>query len=276
MNGGFLSWWQHMPERIDPYILEVGSFRIGYYGLMYVLAFLTFYMLLRHRLKSERFDFKADILDDLLPWLIAGVIVGGRLGYVIFYQFEYYLSHPLEIFLPFEFTDGIRYTGIAGMSYHGGVAGVIVAGLWFARKRKVSFWGLADFACPAIPLGYTFGRIGNFINGELYGRPTALPWGMYFPHDRSGLLRHPSQLYEALFEGIALFALLWALRKKRPFKGFHLGLYLMGYGTVRFFIEFVREPDAHLGFILGPLSMGQALCLLMVAGGGAISMFKKD
>jgi phosphatidylglycerol:prolipoprotein diacylglycerol transferase len=266
----FIQWWNHIPEHLDPYLIEIGSFRIGWYGLMYLAAFATSYILCLYRVKREGIGYSKEFIQDYLIWGAVGLIVGARLGYVMIYNPGYYASHPLEIILPFEFDEGFRYTGISGMSYHGGVLGVVAATVLYLKRRKLGFWRFSEFFTPAIPLGYTFGRIGNFINGELYGRVTTVPWGMYFPLDPTGRLRHPSQLYEAFFEGIVLFALLWLLRKKSPFEGFMLSLYLMGYGTVRFFIEFFREPDQHLGSVLGPLSMGQMLCVLMVLAGGAI------
>ena len=165
--------------------------------------------------------------------------------------------------------------GISGMSYHGGAIGVLLASIIFCRKHRINFWRFADLFCPAIPLGYTFGRIGNFINGELYGRVTTVPWGMYFPLDPYHRLRHPSQLYEAFFEGIFLFAILWMMRKKKYFDGFLFSLYLIGYGTVRFFIEFFRAADPQVGFVFGMLTMGQVLCLVMVFLGIAVIIIKK-
>jgi phosphatidylglycerol:prolipoprotein diacylglycerol transferase len=161
------------------------------------------------------------------------------------------------------------------MSYHGGLIGVVIVFILFCRKHKINFWHFGDLFCPAIPLGYTFGRIGNFINGELWGRVTTMPWGMYFPLDSTHSLRHPSQLYEALFEGIVLFILLWLIKKKKLFDGFLIGIYIGGYGFVRFFIEFFREPDYQLGFVLGFMSMGQVLCLLMMATGITILIWRK-
>lgn len=267
-------WWNHLPEHINPYIIEIGSFRLGYYGLMYLVAFAILYLLVMWRLKHEKVEFSKETVQDFLVWAVLGLIIGARLGYVLLYNFAYYASHPLEIFLPFEFSDGLRYTGIAGMSYHGGVIGVFLAGVLYCRRRKLRFWRFADFFAPAIPLGYTFGRIGNFINGELFGRATTVPWGMYFPQDPEGLLRHPSQLYEAFFEGVVLFAVLWSIRKKRYFDGFFISLYLIGYGLVRFFIEFFREPDPQLGFVSGPFTQGQVLCFIMVAAGGALMLVR--
>lgn len=267
-------WWSHLPEHINPYIIEIGSFRLGYYGLMYLVAFAILYLLVIWRLKHEKVEFSKETVQDFLVWAVLGLIIGARLGYVLLYNFAYYASHPLEIFLPFEFSDGLRYTGIAGMSYHGGVLGVFLAGVLYCRRRKLRFWRFADFFAPAIPLGYTFGRIGNFINGELFGRATTVPWGMYFPQDPEGLLRHPSQLYEAFFEGVVLFAVLWSIRKKRYFDGFFISLYLIGYGLVRFFIEFFREPDPQLGLVSGPFTQGQVLCFIMVAAGGALMLVR--
>jgi phosphatidylglycerol:prolipoprotein diacylglycerol transferase len=161
------------------------------------------------------------------------------------------------------------------MSYHGGLIAVLLATILFCYKNKINFWHFTDLLVPAIPLGYTFGRLGNFTNGELYGRVTTMPWGMYFPLDPTYQLRHPSQLYEAFFEGVFLFVILWFLRKRSPFNGFLISLYLIGYGTVRFFIEFVRQPDTQLGFILGPFTMGQLLSFSMILGGSVVFLMKK-
>jgi phosphatidylglycerol:prolipoprotein diacylglycerol transferase len=270
----FVNFWQHLPSRIDPNIFQIGSFQVRYYSLMYIVAFALTYFLVVYRLQKEKFPYTRETIQDFMLWAIIGVILGGRLGYVLFYNFEYYLRHPSEIFLPFDFSHGIRFVGISGMSYHGGLVGLIAAAVIFCRKYRIAFWNMADLFAPAVPLGYTFGRIGNFINGELWGRATTVPWGMYFPLDGSGLLRHPSQLYEAFFEGVLLFAVLWGLREKRYFEGFFVALYVAGYGLVRFFIEFYREPDAQLGFVLGSLSMGQVLSLLMVMVGVVIAVMK--
>lgn len=271
-----IEFWQHLPERIDPSILQIGSFQLRWYSLMYIAAFLTTYLLVVYRIRrEERFDsYSPETVQDLFIWAITGLILGARLGYVLFYNFSYYASHPLEIFLPFEFSNGVRFVGISGMSYHGGAIGVFIAGLIFCRRNRIDFWNLVDLLCPVIPLGYTFGRIGNFLNGELYGRVTTVPWGMYFPLDPTAQLRHPSQLYEAFFEGIFLFALLWRLRDARIPRGAFLGVYLIGYGAVRFVIEIFREPDSQLGLYWGLFSMGQLLCLAMIAIGIAIIIYR--
>lgn len=270
-----IHFWQHLPAHFRPYLFEIGSFQLRYYSLMYIVAFLLTYFLVSHRIKTERYPYSMETIQNAFIWIITGLILGARLGYVLFYNFDYYVHHPLEIILPFDFSGGFRFVGISGMSYHGGALGVLLAAVIFCRRYKIDFWNLADLVSPAVPLGYTFGRIGNFINGELYGRATTVPWGMYFPLDPSRQLRHPSQLYEAFFEGLFLFAILWGIRKKSPFDGFLLALYIAGYGFVRLVIEFFREPDAQLGFIFGPLTMGQLLCLLMILGGAAIYLIRK-
>ena len=270
-----INFWQHIPEHINPEIIHLGHFQIRYYGLMYVVAFTVVYLLVAYRIKSERLDISKDVIQDCFVWIILGLMIGARIGYVLFYNAGYYLANPLEIFLPFSFSGGFHFTGLAGMSYHGGLIGIIVASTLFCIKKKMDFWRLADLLIPAIPLGYTFGRIGNFINGELYGRVTLRPWGMYFPLAPSNQLRHPSQLYEAFFEGVMLFLVLWSIRKKNIFKGFFLSAYLIGYGSVRFFIEFTREPDEQLGLIAGPLTMGQILCITMILAGIGIFYIRK-
>jgi phosphatidylglycerol:prolipoprotein diacylglycerol transferase len=234
---------------------------------MYIVAFAIAYGLMRYRTRVEGFEYSPEFIQDFMVWAILGVMIGGRLGYVFFYDWPYFSRHPLKIFLPVDFSDGIRFTGLSGMAYHGGVIGVLLASVWFCRRRGISFWSLSDFVIPTVPLGYTFGRIGNFLNGELYGRATTSPWGMVFPMDPTGQLRHPSQLYEAFFEGVVLFGLLWWIRRKPLPAGSLLAIYLIGYGVVRFGIEFFREPDPHLMYVLGPFSMGQVLCSLMILVG---------
>ncbi len=268
--------WRHLPSHMSPNLLEIGSFQLRYYSLMYLAAFATTYFLVMYRVRREGYPYTADQIQDYFVWAIFGVIVGGRLGYVLFYNPAYYLKHPLEILFPFSFSGGFHFIGISGMSFHGGVIAILIASIIFCRRRGIAFWRFADLICPAIPLGYTFGRIGNFINGELYGRATTVPWGMVFPGDPLHLLRHPSQLYEAFFEGIVLFAVLWLIRKRSPFDGALFAWYLIGYGAIRFFIEFYREPDAHLGFVLGPFSMGQLLCFAMIAAGAMIYTVRRS
>ncbi len=253
---------------MSPVIFQIGWFKLQYYGLMYIAAFATTFFLVLYRLKHEkRFDISTDQVKDAITYLILGLIIGARLGYVLFYNLPHYLNHPLEIILPFSFANGITFTGISGMSYHGGLIGATLAGWLYVRRTKIDWWDGVDLFVPAIPLGYTFGRLGNFFNGELYGRVTTSSIGMYFPLAPTRQLRHPSQLYEAAFEGLFLFVVLWSIRRVKMPKGAMLAIYLIGYGTVRFVIEFFRQPDVQLGFVVGPFSMGQVLCFLMIAAG---------
>jgi phosphatidylglycerol---prolipoprotein diacylglyceryl transferase len=272
-----MTWWQHLPEKMSPTIFGIGSFQLRWYGMMYILAFATVYLLVMARYKLEKPKIDLEVAQNWFMYAILGVILGGRIGYVLFYDPGMILTNPLGILLPVDVNNGFRFTGLAGMSYHGGVIGVALLSMLYVRQQKIGFWALADLVVPAIPLGYTFGRLGNFINGELYGRVTDVAWGMYFPDDFSQQLRHPSQLYEALFEGIALFALLWMIRNNKKLTHLMFPIYLIGYGVARFFIEFVRQPDAHLGTIFGPFSMGQILCFAMIAAGlGLIALIRRQ
>ncbi|MBN1365394.1 MAG: prolipoprotein diacylglyceryl transferase [Syntrophaceae bacterium] len=263
--------WQHLPLHINPALFSIGPFQLRYYSLMYLVGLTIVYFVTIYRIKNENYEYTNQTLQDYLIWGILAMIIGARLGEVLIYNFNYFMHHPLEIFLPFSFSNGIHFTGISGMSYHGAVIGIILMSLFFLKKRNINFWKFADLLAPAVPLGYTFGRIGNFINGELWGKITTMPWGMYFPLDPTRSLRHPSQLYEAFFEGIFLFIILWLMRKKNYFDGFLLGLYILGYGFVRFMIEFFREPD----FMAGSVSIGQVLCVLMMAVGLFILFWRR-
>ena len=276
MINRFIYFWNHLPDHIIPYIIQLGQFQIRYYGLMYIVAFSIVYLLVIKRMKDENYKLTKVILQNFFVWIIMGVMIGARLGYVLIYNLTYYIHHPIEILLPFSLTGGFHFTGLAGMSYHGGLAGIILASVFFCKKNRVSFWYMSDLIIPAIPLGYTFGRLGNFINGELYGRVTNMPWGMYFPLDPTGRLRHPSQLYEAFFEGVFLFIILWTIRKRESLKGHFLSIYLIGYGFIRFFIEFVRQPDPQIGYVTAFLTMGQILCIAMVLCGISLILFRKS
>ena len=263
-----LIWWQTLPSKMDPVLVSIGPLTIYWYSTMYLVSFGVVYILCRRKIKDNSFTkINVEQLEDLLSWCFIGLLIGARVGYVLFYNFEYYISNPLEIIIPFKNYNGNWvFTGIAGMSYHGGLIGVVSAIWFFSRKLKLHFFELSDFLTAAIPMGYFFGRIGNFINGELYGRVTEAPIGMYFPNAGDQSLRHPSQLYEALFEGIILYYVINFFNKHKEL-GFNSGTYVIGYGFVRFFIEYYRQPDAHLGFILFNLSMGQILCIVMTLCG---------
>ena len=251
-----------MFPQIDPILVTIGPFAVRWYGLMYIFGFLTAWVLGRYRAKRVG-TFTAHEFDDLLTWGCFGVIVGGRLGYVLFYDFAYYMVNPLEII----------YLQRGGMSFHGGMLGVIFS-VWFAaRMRGKTLFQTMDFVAPLVPPGLFFGRIGNFINGELWGRVTDAPIGMMFPGG-GPLPRHPSQLYEAGLEGLVFFCLLWAYSAKPRPRMAVSGLFLLGYGSFRFVVEFFREPDAHLGLVaLNTLSMGQVLCLPMILGGALLMLY---
>ncbi|HNY32125.1 MAG TPA: prolipoprotein diacylglyceryl transferase [Fibrobacteria bacterium] len=276
--------WEHLQWHLDPIAIQLGPLAVRWYGLMYAVAFGVAYWLVMRRLKHETWEISRDHVDRLLTWAVGGVLIGGRIGYVLFYNWGYFSHHPLEIFFPFgsDAEGGVRFTGISGMSYHGGLAGFAIGHIIFSLRNRINPLRFADLIVPAIPLGYMFGRFGNFINGELWGRVTDVAWAMRFPSDTSlgsplnGIappLRHPSQLYEAFGEGLLIWAILWGLKNRPFFKGRMFALYLIGYGLVRFAVEFTREPDAQLGFVLGSLSMGQVLCSTMILVGTTLLFF---
>lgn len=242
--------------RIDPVAVRVGGLAIRWYGLAYVAGFIAAGLLLRALNRRWRVGLSDDAQLDIVLGAVAGVIVGGRLGYVLFYDLGAYLKAPLTVFAVWD----------GGMSFHGGLAGILLAGILLARHEKVPFLRLADMGAVGAPIGFGLGRLANFVNGELWGRTTTMPWGMVFP-GAGPLPRHPSQLYEALLEGVVLFCVMFALsRRKRP-DGFMLGMMLALYGVFRILVEFVREPDVQLGLVAGPFSMGQLLSVPMVLVG---------
>jgi phosphatidylglycerol:prolipoprotein diacylglycerol transferase len=290
------------PSWLKPEIIP--GLPVRWYGLMYILAFATAFLAYRRQVKERNFPMSDDDLSNLFFWGILGLLLGARIfAAIIYYPERRFLFRPWLIFWPFE--NG-TFTGLQGMSYHGGVIGGALAVIIYTKVQKISFREITDMFCASIPLGFTFGRIGNFINAELYGRVTAKPWGMIFPDakeyliseswvrevmEKTGMIasgftvnlpRHPSQLYEAVFEGIVLWALIWFFRNRKPFKGFLMGLYFVGYGVIRFILEYFREPDSHLGYRIEfvkstlppayahpPLSFttGQILCFLMIVFG---------
>lgn len=253
------------PE-IDPVLVGIGPLQVRWYGLMYVLGFAAVYLLVRRQIREFSQEGLARRFDDLNTALILGVILGGRLGYVFFYHPGYFLQHPLEIPAIWQ----------GGMAFHGACLGVLLAGLVACRRLGLAFWPTADLYVATIPIGLGLGRIGNFINGELFGRVSEVPWAMVFPQG-GPWPRHPSQLYEAALEGILLFLVLWGNRH-RPWRqggklwphGSLLALFLALYALLRFAVEFTREPDPHLGLLTGGLSLGQWLSLAMLAGGLAL------
>lgn len=253
---------------INPDLITIGPLRIRWYGVMYVLGFLASYLLISRQKRSKQLGLVGPVAQDLVFYLAIGLIVGARLGYLLFYQYNdygYYLQHPLEIVATWH----------GGMSFHGGMIGAVIAGWLFCRRRSLPFWAVADSVAVTAPIGLGLGRIGNFINGELFGRPTAVPWAMVFP-EGGPLPRHPSQLYEALLEGLILFILLWRLRQRTFPDGMMVAAFLVLYGIFRFIVEFFRAPDPQLGFLLGVFSMGQALCLTMALAGLLLALFLRQ
>ncbi|MCB4810262.1 prolipoprotein diacylglyceryl transferase [Methylovorus menthalis] len=244
------------PE-FDPIAIHIGSFGIHWYGLMYLLGFLSLLWLGKWRIRrNPDSGWKVSDVDDILFYGALGVIIGGRLGYVMFYQPTYFSQHPHEIL----------YLWQGGMSFHGGFLGVLAAMALFARKTGKRWLEIMDFVAPLVPIGLGAGRMGNFINGELWGRATDMPWGMIFPKVDQ-VVRHPSQLYEFALEGVVLFLILWIYSSKPRPRGTVSALFLIGYGSFRFLAEYTREPDSYLGLLSMGLSMGQWLSAPMVIAG---------
>lgn len=280
--------WQHIPLYIDPVIFSVGSFSFRWYSLGYILAFATVFILILWRIKRGEYvstlvstsvltspeqndkDEKnkqskkiKDQFFDIFLWAIIGLLLGARIGYAVFYDWQSLIFHPWQFFNPFS---GGELAGFYGMSFHGGLIGSFLAVYIFCRIKKINFWGWLNFLTPAIGLGYFFGRMGNFFNGELFGRVTESKVGMYFPLAGDGFLRHPSQLYEAFFEGIVIFLILWPLRNKEKYRDKMFALFLILYGVIRFVIEFFRYDEGR-ELVLGFLTTGQFLCLIMIIVG---------
>jgi phosphatidylglycerol:prolipoprotein diacylglycerol transferase len=254
--------------QIDPILFSLGPFHVRWYGLMYIIGFVACYLLVSYQAKKFKWERLPEHLDNLNIAIIIGVILGGRLGYVLFYNLPYFLQHPLEIFATWQ----------GGMSFHGGALGVLIALAIYSKKHNLDVWKIIDMYTITAPIGVGMGRIGNFINGELFGRPTDLPWGIVFPHGGPEP-RHPSQLYEAFLEGLLIFVVLWFLKAK-PWQrdgngkqiprwphGSMTALAMILYGCFRFLVEFVREPDAHLGTVLLWMTMGQVLSAALVGIG---------
>jgi len=255
---------------INPVALDIGFVKIHWYGITYVVGIFGAWLLLRYRGRQSYWGFNDEQISDLIFYTMLGIIVGGRLGSVLFYNFSYYIQHPIEVF----------YIQQGGMSFHGGLLGVITAVWLFSRKINKPLFEITDFIAPVVPIGLGCGRIGNFINGELWGAPSNLPWAMIFPDPAAaGIARHPSQLYEALLEGVVLFIILWWYSKTpRPVKAVS-GLFLIGYGVFRFMVEFVREPDQHIGYLaFNWFTMGQLLTLPMIIFGLLLMIlaYRKD
>jgi len=253
---------------ISPSFLKIGSIEFRWYGLMYAISFVLGYFLLLFLIrKNKRFKtigMTGDLLIDLIFFVLVGVMIGGRLGYILFYNFSYYIQHLWEVFAVWE----------GGMSFHGGLIGVVIAGLLFCKIKRINIYDIADLLVLAVPLGLGLGRLGNFINGELYGRITTVPWCMQFPLAVG--CRHPSQLYEFFFEGVLLWVILWILKDKRMPKGALFWLFFLLYGVFRFVLEYFREPDVQIGYIFSVLTMGQLLSIPLILLGlfGLVAVYK--
>jgi phosphatidylglycerol---prolipoprotein diacylglyceryl transferase len=248
--------------QIDPVFFKLGPLQLRWYGLMYILGFLCSYFLAINLSKRKGYDITRSEIEDLLSYAIVGLILGARLGYCFFYNFSFYIHNPLKLVAVWE----------GGMSFHGGLIGLLLAGALFARRYKKPYLMLGDIGALSATPGLFFGRMGNFINAELYGRVTDVPWAMIFP-GAGPLPRHPSQLYEGLCEGLLLMAVLYLLSRKVNARGSLLSCFLILYGVMRIFLEQFRQPDAQLGFIFGHITMGQILSFLMVATGLALLAF---
>lgn len=246
--------------KFDPVIVGIGMFQLRWYSLMYIIGLVTAYMFLRRESRLGRLKMSHEQIESLMIYVIVGMILGARITYVLVYNLPHYLQHPLEIFAVWK----------GGLSFHGGFIGVCLGCLVYTRKIKIPYFNLMDRAAAIVPVGLGFGRLGNFINGELWGRVTDSPFGMVFPDDAGPLPRHPSQLYESLFEGWILLLILQLVLRRKPKEGVVAGLFVLLYGIFRFFLEFFREPDSQLGTVLGPFSMGQILCVLMMIFGAGL------
>jgi len=254
-----MPFWNHIYTQFDPIAFTLGPIAIHWYGIMYICALLGALYTAKWFVKKDNLGFSNQVLESYFIWIEIGIILGARIGYILFYDphVDYYLTHPWQMFNPF--IDG-TFVGIRGMSYHGAIIGFLLGTWFFSLKHKMKIWGLLDVVAISVPVGYIFGRIGNFLNQELVGRPTDVVWGIYV----DGVLRHPSQLYEAVLEGLVVFLILYAYRLHKRYDGELIALYGALYSLARFSAEFYRQPDFQIGFVYGGwMSEGQALSLIM-------------
>lgn len=232
---------------------------------MYIMGFITSWFLFNYQAGKKKIKgLTEQVVESFYFWIIVALVLGARLGYVLFYNLGYYMQNPLRVFAVWQ----------GGMSFHGGLIGLVIAGVLFCRKHKLDFWKVADMLVATVPPGLGFGRLGNFINGELFGRPSNVPWAMIFPQG-GDIPRHPSELYEFFFEGVVLFIILWVLKDRIKKSGMLLAAFLILYGLIRFTLEFFRQPDPQLGFVAGPFTMGQVLSSAMVLAGILLALWRR-
>ncbi|HIP47282.1 MAG TPA: prolipoprotein diacylglyceryl transferase [Campylobacterales bacterium] len=266
-----MTFWNNIYANFDPVAFSLGSIKVHWYGIMYVTALLVGIFVAKWLVKKDKLPVSQDILDNYIIWIEIGVIIGARVGYLAFYQpnFSQYLLEPWQMFNPMQ--NGV-FVGISGMSFHGAVLGFLAGSTLFSWRYKINQWFMLDIAAVAIPAGYFFGRIGNFVNQELVGRQTDVSWGILV----EGILRHPSQLYEALTEGIIVFIIMYAIRKRKTFHGQLISIYLILYGIARFSAEMFRAPDPQIGYVYSDwMTKGQQFSLIMIAFGIALYLFMK-
>jgi phosphatidylglycerol:prolipoprotein diacylglycerol transferase len=266
-----MNYWNHIYEHFNPIAFELFGFKVHWYGIMYVSALLVGIYMAKWIVKKDKLPISQSMLDNYFIWIEIGVILGARIGYLLFYQpnFSQYLTHPWDIFNPF--VDG-KFVGIRGMSFHGALIGFFIASTLFSYRHKINQWFMLDIAAVAIPAGYIFGRIGNFLNQELVGRATDVSWGILV----NNVLRHPSQLYEAFLEGLVVFIIMYSIRNKKSFHGQLISIYLMLYGVARFSAEMFRAPDPQIGYIYGGwMTKGQEFSILMFLFGLGLYFYLK-
>lgn len=251
--------------QIKPYLFKIGPLQVRWYGLMYLIGFVLSYLIVQREMKRRKTGIKPEDVENLYVYLILSLVLGARLGYVLFYNLSWYINNPWSVFAVWQ----------GGMSFHGGLVGCLTGAYLFCKARKLDFVVVCDIVALTVPMGLALGRLGNFINGELYGRVTDVPWAMVFPGG-GPMPRHPSQLYELLLEGVVSFVILWSLKDRIEKRGITISLFVFLYGVFRFTVEFFREPDPQLGLFFGLISMGQILSSLMViAGLSGLFIFKR-
>ena len=266
-----MTFWNDIYSNFDPIAFSLGSIKVHWYGIMYVTALLVGIFVAKWLVKKDNLSVSQDILDNYIIWIEIGVIVGARVGYLAFYQpnFSQYLLEPWQMFNPMQNGE---FVGISGMSFHGAVLGFLAGSTLFAWRHKINQWFMLDIAAVAIPAGYFFGRVGNFVNQELVGRQTDVSWGILV----DGILRHPSQLYEAFTEGIIVFIIMYTIRKRKTFHGQLISIYLILYGIARFSAEMYRAPDPQIGYVYSDwMTKGQQFSLIMIVSGIALYFFMK-